>query len=77
MQLPAHKSTKTISIKLISVDCTQTDSLATNITAFQTAVKSTRDSLKAYRSSLVDLITALHGASTSTDDSSTNGTTAQ
>jgi hypothetical protein len=61
----------------ISVDCTQTDSLATNITAFQTAVKSTRDSLKAYRSSLVDLITALHGASTSTDDSSTNGTTAQ
>jgi chromosome segregation ATPase len=62
----------------IAVDCTQTDSLATNISAFQTAVKSTRDSLKTYRKSLVDLITALHGASTSTDktdDSSTNSTT--
>jgi hypothetical protein len=68
----------------VSVDCTQTDSLATNITAFQTAVKSTRDSLKAYRKSIVDVITALHGASTSTtktpdttDNSSTNNTTTQ
>jgi chromosome segregation ATPase len=59
----------------VTVDCSQTDSLATNISAFQTAVKSTRDSLKTYRKSLVDLITALHGASTSTDkteNSSTN-----
>jgi hypothetical protein len=64
----------------ISVDCTQTDSLATNISAFQTAVKSTRDSLKAYRKALVAITTALHGASTSTDktkDSSTNTTTTQ
>jgi|GEM_PF-2121088 len=67
----------------ITVDCTQADSLATNLTAFQTAEKSTRDSLKSYRKSLVDIITALHGASTSTDktgststdDSSTNSTT--
>jgi chromosome segregation ATPase len=59
----------------VNIDCTQTDSLATNISAFQTAVKSTRDSLKSYRKSLVSLITALHGASTSadkTDDSSAN-----
>jgi hypothetical protein len=62
----------------VTVDCTQADSLATNINAFQTAVGSTRDSLKAYRKSLVALITQIHGASTSTDkteDSSTNTTT--
>jgi hypothetical protein len=38
----------------------------------------TRESIKAYRKSLVELITQLHGASTSTDktkDSSTNSTT--
>jgi chromosome segregation ATPase len=64
----------------VTVDCTQTDSLATNISAFQASLKSTRDSLKSYRKSLVSLITALHGASTSTDksssteDSSTNST---
>jgi hypothetical protein len=67
----------------VSVDCTQTDSLATNVSAFQTAVKSTRDSLKTYRKSLVGLISALHGASTSTDktdstdNSSTNSTITQ
>jgi hypothetical protein len=67
----------------VNVDCTQTDSLATNISAFQTAVKSTRDSLKAYRKAVVELITQLHGASTSTDkntgtdDSSTNSTTTE
>jgi hypothetical protein len=69
----------------VTVDCTQTDSLATNISAFQAAVKSTRDSLKTYRKAIVDLITQIHGASTSTDkttdtttdDSSTNSTTTQ
>jgi hypothetical protein len=61
----------------VNVDCMQTDSLATNLTAFQTAVKSTRDSLKTYRKALVDLITALHGASTSANDSSSNTTTTQ
>jgi small-conductance mechanosensitive channel len=63
----------------LAVDCTQTDSLATNISAFQTAVGSTRDSLKAYRKSLVALITQLHGASTSTDktDDSSNNTTTE
>jgi chromosome segregation ATPase len=66
----------------VAVDCTQTDSLATNISAFQTAVKSTRDSLKTYRKAIVDLITQLHGASSSTTktgdsgtESSTNSTT--
>jgi chromosome segregation ATPase len=56
----------------VTVDCTQTDSLASNITAFQTAVKSTRDSLKDYRKTIVALITALHDANgTKTEDSST------
>jgi hypothetical protein len=59
----------------ITVDCTQTDSLATNISAFQTAVKSTRDSLKDYRKAIVSLITALHDGNKTTDDSSTNSTT--
>jgi hypothetical protein len=62
----------------VAVDCTQSDSLATNLKAFQTAVGSTRDSLKAYRKSLVALITQIHGASTSTnknEESSTNATT--
>jgi chromosome segregation ATPase len=64
----------------VAVDCTQADSLATNITAFQAAVKSTRDSLKTYRKAIVDLITQVHGASTSTTktedstESSTNST---
>jgi hypothetical protein len=59
----------------VSVDCTQTDSLATIITAFQTAEKATRDSLKDYRKAVVALITALHDANkTTTDDSSTNAT---
>jgi hypothetical protein len=64
----------------VAVDCTQADSLATNITAFQAAVKSTRDSLKTYRKAIVDLITQVHGVSTSTTktedstESSTNST---
>jgi hypothetical protein len=65
----------------VAVDCTQADSLATNISAFQAAVKSTRDSLKTYRKAIVALITQIHGASTSTDkttdDSSTNSTTTE
>jgi lysyl-tRNA synthetase class II len=59
----------------ITVDCTQTDSLASNLSAFKTAVGSTRDSIKAYRTSLVALITAIHGASTSTDKNSNSSTT--
>jgi hypothetical protein len=56
----------------VNVDCTQVDSLTTNVSAFREAVSATRDSLKSYRKSIVSLITALKGASTSTDKSSTS-----
>jgi len=57
----------------VNVDCSS-QTVGESVAAFQQAVKATRDSLKTYRSSLVDLITALKGASTSSsaDDSSTN-----
>jgi chromosome segregation ATPase len=55
----------------VNVDCTS-QTVSASVSAFQAAVKSTRDSLKAYRTSITDLITAVKGASTSTDDSSTN-----
>lgn len=55
----------------VSVDCTSPN-VATTVSTFQQAVKSTRDSLKAYRSSITDLIKALKGASTSTDSTTDN-----
>lgn len=59
----------------ISVDCTS-QTVANSVSAFQQAVSSTRDSLKAYRAALVDLINSLKGASTgASSDSSTNSTT--
>lgn len=57
----------------VNVDCTS-QTVSASVSAFQAAVKSTRDSLKAYRSSITDLITAIKGASTSTTNSSTNNT---
>ena len=51
----------------VSVDCSS-QTVADSVSTFQQAVKNTRDSLKTYRSALVDLITALKGASTSTDN---------
>lgn len=61
----------------ITVDCTQADSLAGKVSAFQAALSATRDSLKAYRTALVNLITAIHGASSahSSSGSSTNNDT--
>jgi hypothetical protein len=62
----------------VTVDCTQVNSVTTNVSAFREAVSSSRDSLKAYRKALVALVTALHGASTSTtNNSSTNNSTTQ
>lgn len=59
----------------ISVDCTS-QTVATSVSAFQQAVKNTRDSLKVYRTTLVQLIEVMKGASTgannSTGDDSTN-----
>ncbi|HET6863946.1 MAG TPA: hypothetical protein VFH37_01990 [Candidatus Saccharimonadales bacterium] len=62
----------------VNVDCTS-QTVADSVTAFQQAVTNVRDSLKTYRSALVDLITALKGASTSsnsgtsTDNTNTSG----
>jgi hypothetical protein len=47
----------------ISVDCTSS-TVAQSVGTFQTSVGDTRDSLKAYRAALVDLINSLKGAST-------------
>lgn len=57
----------------ISVDCTS-QTAADSVASFREAVSSTRDSLKAYRQALVDLITSLKGASTSTSNSTDNTT---
>jgi len=58
----------------VNVDCSS-QTVAASVSAFQTAVQSTRDSLKTYRKSLVDLITALKGASTGADKSNDSGST--
>jgi hypothetical protein len=60
----------------VSVDCAS-QTVADSVSAFQQSVKDTRDSLNTYRKSIVELIKALKGSSTSTDnsaagDSSTN-----
>lgn len=60
----------------VSVDCTS-QTVADSVSAFQQAVKNTRDSLKVYRASITDLITALKGASTSTDKTTDTSTTNQ
>ena len=57
----------------VNVDCTS-QTVASSVSAFQQAVGNTRDSLKAYRAAIVDLINSLKGASTGTDNSSTNST---
>jgi hypothetical protein len=57
----------------VSVDCTS-QTVADSVSTFQQAVKNTRDSLKAYRASITDLITALKGASSSTDKPTNNQT---
>lgn len=58
----------------ISIDCSSPD-VASSVSAFQQAVKSTRDSLKSYRAALVDLINSLKGASTGTQSGSSADTT--
>lgn len=76
-QTDAQSSIDALSALDVNVDCTS-QTVAGSVATFQTAVKSTRDSLKAYRSALVDLIKSLKGASTgangTTDNSNTNET---
>jgi len=55
----------------VSVDCTSS-TVADSVSAFQSAVGDTRDSLKDYRVALVDLINSLKGASSGQDN--TNAT---
>ena len=71
-QSNAQTSIDALSVLDVNVDCTS-QTVAASVSAFQTAVKSTRDSLKDYRKSLVSLVTAIKGASTSTDKSSDSG----
>lgn len=59
----------------VSVDCTS-QTVADNVSAFQAAVGSTRDSLKDYRKALVDLINSLKGASTGANSTGTTDTSA-
>jgi hypothetical protein len=73
-QTDAQTSIDALSALDVNVDCSS-QTVAASVSAFQTAVSDTRDSLKVYRKSLVDLITALKGASTGTDKSSDSGST--
>lgn len=58
----------------VGVDCTS-QTVAGSVSAFQQAVKDTRDSLKAYRASIVELIKALKGASSADSNSSSSSDT--
>jgi hypothetical protein len=64
-QAQAQTDINVLSALNVNVDCSS-QTVASSVGAFQTAVKSTRDSLKAYRTALVKLIESLKGASTGT-----------
>ena len=74
-QADAAASIQALKDSDISVDCTST-TVADSVSTFQAAVGNSRDSLKAYRAALVDLINSLKGASTgqSTDNTTQNTT---
>lgn len=74
-QAKAADSLSALQATDVTIDCT-TGNAAETVSAFQASVGDTRDSLKDYRTSLVDLINSLKGASTSTtksDDSQQAG----
>ncbi|HSW78607.1 MAG TPA: hypothetical protein VLF88_01125 [Candidatus Babeliales bacterium] len=68
-QTNAQASIDALAALDVNVDCSS-QNVADSVSAFQQAVKTSRDSLKAYRTTLVDLINSLKGASTSTDKTS-------
>lgn len=70
-QADAQASINALQSLDVNVDCTSQD-VAASISAFQQAVKNTRDTLKDYRADLVNLIKAIKGASSSSGSSSTN-----
>lgn len=72
-QQASQASIDALSALNVNVDCTS-QTVADSVSAFQQAVTVSRDTLKAYRKSLVSLITALKGASTSTDKSTNTDT---
>jgi ribosomal 50S subunit-associated protein YjgA (DUF615 family) len=67
-QTNAQASVDSLKTLDVSVDCAS-QNVAEGVGAFREAVKTTRDSLKDYRKSLVDLINSLKGASTGNHDS--------
>ncbi len=78
-QTNAQTNIDTLKALDINIDCTS-NNVADNVAAFRTAVGNTRDSLKAYRKSIVDILNALNAANkttndSNTDDSSTNSST--
>lgn len=65
----------------VNIDCSS-QTVASSVSAFKQAVQSARDSLKAYRAALVNLINSLKGASTGTSaaggsDTNSSNTTNQ
>lgn len=58
----------------VNIDCTS-QTVVTSVSAFREAVRNARDSIKTYRTALVDLINSLKGASTGTDSSNNTGGT--
>lgn len=75
-QANAKSSVEALQSLDVSVDCSS-QTVADSVSAYQSAVKNTRDSLKAYRTALVDLINSLKGASTGASTQSTTNSTAQ
>jgi hypothetical protein len=63
-QTNAQASIDTLSSLDVTVDCSS-ETVATSVAAFQQAVKNTRDSLKAYRSAIGDVIKAAKTAAQS------------
>ena len=63
----------TLSELNIDVDCTQ-DDVADGVSTFKEALRDTRDSLKAYRKSIVELIKAVHQSVTESSDSDNSST---
>jgi hypothetical protein len=67
-QTNAQASVDSLKTLDVSVDCAS-QNVAEGVSAFREAVKTTHDSLKDYRKSLVNLINSLKGDSTGTHDS--------
>ncbi|HSX31043.1 MAG TPA: hypothetical protein VLE99_03950 [Candidatus Saccharimonadales bacterium] len=74
-QTAAQSAVDALKALNVQIDCTQSDP-ATTVATIKSAVSDARTALQAYRKSLVDLVTAIKGASSAHDTSSdtTGGT---